>query len=151
MRISDWSSDVCSSDLVPANVQIAKALNPTLLPCFVGRSTRQSLFASATSEAFFRSPGKRKSLKTRRAETGAPVIPHPMPAPGVGLWTPRSSEEQHGRRRDRPRNHSRRRIAPSLAPSVAGLARDLQAHLCDERLSQSVADGRRRRDRKSTL
>src|SRR3546814_8999524 len=68
-----------------------------------------------------------------------------MPAPGVGLWTPRSSEEQHGRRRDRPRNHSRRRIAPSLAPSVAGLARDLQAHLCDERLSQSVADGRRRR------
>src|SRR3546814_7508567 len=77
MRISDWSSDVCSSDLVPANVQIAKALNPTLLPCFVGRSTRPSLFASATSEAFFRSPGKRKSLKTRRAETGAPVIPHP--------------------------------------------------------------------------
>src|SRR3546814_5093507 len=38
MRISDWSSDVCSSDLSPKNVRSSTPRPPSSSPSFSGRS-----------------------------------------------------------------------------------------------------------------
>src|SRR3546814_1247949 len=49
MRISDWSSDVCSSDLWPANLQTLTRGAPGCIPGFL-RSSRVSMHQASTGE-----------------------------------------------------------------------------------------------------
>src|SRR3546814_15793190 len=46
MRISDWSSDVCSSDLVVSNLQMREAIDEAAIKVREGASLSRSLAAS---------------------------------------------------------------------------------------------------------
>src|SRR3546814_6744581 len=51
MRISDWSSDVCSSDLVDAKKSDQQVRGSTVLPAGTGKAVRVAVFTPAGAKA----------------------------------------------------------------------------------------------------
>src|SRR3546814_18321803 len=75
MRISDWSSDVCSSDLSTQNVRIRGEARPLL--CFMQQTTRHN-YVPCLCSLLLGTSGRTKSLLAstlgRRSEGVQPVI-----------------------------------------------------------------------------
>src|SRR3546814_16493737 len=74
MRISDWSSDVCSSDLAPEAYGAGRAF-----------PNRRSAIASASSGGAPSSAARRTEISARTSRRAAPV-PF-VDSPGTGLAT----------------------------------------------------------------
>src|SRR3546814_16287452 len=88
MRISDWSSDVCSSDLNDLDTRLAElrrdALDAGLTTmvyrgklaagCRMSEIVRMAMDAGIATEAFCRSPGADGEGETRAHSVGCPAI-----------------------------------------------------------------------------
>src|SRR3546814_7063952 len=92
MRISDWSSDVCSSDLWPANLQTLTRGAPGCIPGFL-RSSRVSMHQASTGEPRMLKEVGGVTVQARHRATchcGAVELELDLPD---GIVDPRRSEE----------------------------------------------------------
>src|SRR3546814_9684362 len=74
MRISDWSSDVCSSDLVHVCVPLAVAVSSTMVMLFAGHPTAPA-DRFREMRAFVQPAAKRKVAKANSATIAIRFIP----------------------------------------------------------------------------
>src|SRR3546814_19540644 len=80
MRISDWSSDVCSSDLVHVCVPLAVAVSSTMVMLFAGHPTAP-VDRFREMRAFVQPAAKRKVAKGTPPPNPPPLTPRPTHPP----------------------------------------------------------------------